>query len=71
MTQTELFSTLKRLPRVDKLRVMQFLAAELVEAEEPSLQPGATYSIWSPLDANEAVHKLSQLLVLDQVEKDA
>ena len=30
--------------------------------EEPILQAGATYEIWSPLDAHEAAHKLAQLL---------
>jgi hypothetical protein len=62
MSVTELFPTLRDLPRADKLRVMQFLATELVAKEEPSLQPGATYSLWSPLNSHEAVHKLSQLL---------
>jgi hypothetical protein len=62
MSVTELFPTLRDLPRADKLRVMQFLATELVAQEEPSLQPGATYSLWSPLNSHEAAHKLSQLL---------
>ena len=30
--------------------------------EEPILQAGATYEIWSPLDSHEAAHKLAQLL---------
>lgn len=62
MTVTELFSTLRNLPRADKLKVMQFLVAELAQEEEPSLQPGATYSVWSPLNSHEAAHKLAQLL---------
>lgn len=62
MSVTELFPTLRDLPRADKLRVMQFLATELVAQEEPSLQPGATYSLWSPLNSHEAAHKLAQLL---------
>ncbi|MGB3654564.1 MAG: hypothetical protein WBA41_25605, partial [Rivularia sp. (in: cyanobacteria)] len=53
--------TLKKLPRVDKLKVMQFLIAELASDSEPSLQPGATYLISSPLN-HEAAHKLAQLL---------
>ena len=48
MTLTELFPTLRKLPRADKLKVMQFLIAELAQEEEPSLQPGATYPISSP-----------------------
>jgi hypothetical protein len=62
MSVTELFPTLRNLPRADKLRVIQFLVTELVAQEEPSLQPGATYSLWSPLNSHEAAHKLSQLL---------
>jgi len=66
MTLTVLFPTLQKLPRVDKLKVMQFLIAELAKEEEPSLQPGATYPIWSPLNSHEAAHKLSQLLESQQ-----
>jgi hypothetical protein len=44
MTVTELYSTLSNLPRADKLKVMQFLIAELAQ-EEPNLQAGATYKI--------------------------
>jgi hypothetical protein len=66
MTVTELYPTLKSLPRADKLKVMQFLVAELAEEEEPTLQPGAIYPIWSPLDSHEAAHKLAQLLESEQ-----
>ncbi|PSB55490.1 hypothetical protein [Chamaesiphon polymorphus] len=62
MTITELFPTLRNLPRADKLKVMQFLVTELAKEEEPALQPGATYEIWSPFDSHEAAHKLAQLL---------
>jgi hypothetical protein len=62
MTVTELFPTLRNLPRADKLKVMQFLVTELAQEEEPTLQSGATYEIWSPFDSHEAAHKLAQLL---------
>lgn len=62
MTLTELFPTLRNLPRADKLKVMQFLVTELAQEEEPTLQAGATYEIWSPFDSHEAAHKLAQLL---------
>ncbi len=61
MTITELFPTLTNLPRADKLKVMQFLVTELAQ-KEPSLQPGATYQVWSPLNSHEAAQKLAQLL---------
>jgi hypothetical protein len=66
MTVTELYPTLKSLPRADKLKVMQFLVAELAEEEEPTLQPGTIYPIWSPFDSHEAAHKLAQLLESEQ-----
>lgn len=66
MTTADLFLTLRELPRAEKLKVMQFLIAELAKEEEPTLQAGATYSLWSPLNSHEAAHKLSQLLAADQ-----
>ncbi len=66
MTAVELFSTLKSLPRADKLKVMQFLVMELAREEEPTLQSGATYSIWSPLNSHEAAYQLAQLLESEQ-----
>jgi hypothetical protein len=66
MLVAELFPQLKKLPRGDKLKVMQFLIAELARDEEPTLQAGAVYPLWSPLNSHEASHKLSQLLESDQ-----
>jgi hypothetical protein len=66
MTVAELFLKLRNLPRADKLKVMQFLVAELAQEEEPDLQPGATYAVWSPLNSHEAAHKLGQLLESEQ-----
>ena len=71
MTVTELLPTLRNLSRADKLKVMQFLITELSREEEPTLQPGATYSLWSPLNSHEAVHKLSQLLESEQSAENA
>ena len=71
MTAAELFPTLRVLPRVDKLKVMQFLIAELAKDEEPVLQSGATYSIWSPLNSHEAAHQLAQLLETEQPTQNA
>jgi hypothetical protein len=66
MPTVDLFPTLRSLPRADKLKVMQFLIAELAKEEEPTLQAGGTYSLWSPLNSHKAAHKLSQLLASDQ-----
>ena len=66
MNAPNLFPTLRSLPRADKLRVMQFLIAELAKEEEPSLQSGATYLLHSPLNSHEAAQKLAQLLDSEQ-----
>ncbi|MCU0567908.1 MAG: hypothetical protein MUF49_15070 [Oculatellaceae cyanobacterium Prado106] len=71
MTTTDLFPMLRDLPRTEKLRVMQFLIAELAREEEPTLQAGATYSLWSPLNSHEAAHKLGQLLESEQPTPNA
>ncbi|WP_339363016.1 hypothetical protein [Aliterella atlantica] len=42
MTTADLFPRLRELPRAEKLKVMQFLIAELAKEEEPTLQAGAT-----------------------------
>ncbi|MEH1937706.1 MAG: hypothetical protein V7L14_29155 [Nostoc sp.] len=39
--------------------------SELSRDEEPSLEEGATYPIWSPLNSHAAAHQLAQLLKLD------
>jgi hypothetical protein len=61
MNAAELYPALKDLPRVDKLRVMQFLVAELAKDEEPSLQYRAKYEVRSPLESHETVSKFAQL----------
>lgn len=64
MPESELFPLLKNLSRLDKWKAMQFLIAELAQ-EEPALQDGAMYTLWSPLNSHEAAHKLHQLLVAE------
>jgi hypothetical protein len=66
MAAAELFPTLRRLTRADKLKVIQFLATELASEEEPALELGATYTVWSPLNSHEAAHKLAELLESEQ-----
>ena len=67
MSVTELLPTLQKLSRAEKLRVMQFLISELAKEEnKASLEQGATYRVWSPLNSHEAAHKLAQLLEEDK-----
>ena len=66
MISTNVLSELQRLDRSDKLRVMQFLVAELAKDDGIVLKPGAEYSVWSPYNAFEAAHTLTELLKSDQ-----
>jgi hypothetical protein len=71
MTTADLFPTLRGLTRAEKLKIMQFLIAELAKEEEPTLQAGATYSLWSPVNSHEAAHKLGQLLESSRTAQNA
>jgi hypothetical protein len=71
MATADLFPTLRSMPRADKLKVMQSLIAELARDEEPTLESGAAYFLWSPLNSHEAAHKPSQLLESDQTTQNA
>ncbi|MGD1937116.1 MAG: hypothetical protein ACFCA4_06140 [Cyanophyceae cyanobacterium] len=62
MPLTELLPALQKLPRPDKLRVMQFLLLEIAREENLTLVPDATYDIWSPFDSHQAAHQLTALL---------
>ncbi len=62
MSLQELIPALRELPRVEKLRLVQFLVNELArEAELTPLQPHAEYPVWSPYDASEAAETLLTL----------
>jgi hypothetical protein len=63
MSLTELYPTVKLLTRADKLRLMQLLVVELAQEEGVSLfTAGASYPIWTPLNAFSAAEILMQML---------
>lgn len=63
MSLVEILPTVHCLPRADKLRLIQFLAQELAEAEDPPvLVPGEEYPVWSPYDAFDAADTLLGVL---------
>jgi hypothetical protein len=63
MSFIELMPALDSLPRADKVRVIQYLAAKLGgEDESVPFTAGRSYPIWSPYDAHEAAAVLSRLL---------
>jgi hypothetical protein len=60
---TELWPKLKHLSRIEKLRVMHFLALELAGEEgSTSLEEAASYPVWSPYEAFGAADILMQVL---------
>ena len=61
MKLAELLPALHKLPRAEKFRAVQFLAAELAQEEGAALSTGE-YPVWSPHDAVGAANKLSQYL---------
>jgi hypothetical protein len=65
MTVTELLPTLRNLSRVDKLRVIQFLVAELEKEERTLLSPEGTYSVRAPHTAFQAADALLAALAAD------
>ncbi|MFN6569511.1 hypothetical protein [Dendronalium sp. ChiSLP03b] len=72
MNAADLFPTLQKLSRADKLKVMEFLVQELATEEEAlSLKPEVTNHIWSHYNSYEAVHKLAALLEEDRQGNDA
>jgi hypothetical protein len=63
MSLTEMLPDIQSLPRADKLKLIQFLAQELAEAEgPPALQEGQSYPVWSPDQAFAAAETLLQTL---------
>ena len=69
MSPQELIPALRELPRVEKLRLVQFLVNELTrEAALTPLEPHAEYPVWSPYDANEAAETLLKMLEQEKSE---
>ena len=63
MSFIELAPDVKRLPRADKLRLLQWLVVELAQEEGvPLLTAGAEYPVWTPLNAFGAAETLPQML---------
>ncbi|MBD2213208.1 hypothetical protein H6G64_08865 [Calothrix sp. FACHB-156] len=62
MVSTELVEQLRKLNRLDKLQVIQLLAAKLANEENNLIKSGASYSVWSPYDALEAANIMLEAL---------
>jgi hypothetical protein len=66
MSLAELLPALQNLPRGEKLEVIRLLVSDLTRQEGLNLlQSGASYPIWTPLEAYDAARSLQQLLDQD------
>ncbi|MGB3494689.1 MAG: hypothetical protein WBA57_18320 [Elainellaceae cyanobacterium] len=71
MPLAELMSQIQELPKIDKIRLMQFLATELVKEEDANFfVANQEYPIWSPYNCSEAANVLMNLLATKQQEKN-
>ncbi len=67
MTLNELLPSLHALPRTDKLRVIQLLAAEVASEEGiAGVNADTTYSVWSPHEAFAGAATLLRVLEQDK-----
>jgi hypothetical protein len=62
MSFGELLPAIRLLSRVEKLELIQKLAAELAGQENALLLSGSHFPVWSPLEAHEAAATLLQAL---------
>ena len=70
MPLAELMSQIQNLPKIDKLRLMQFLATELVKEEPNFFIANQEYPVWSPYNCSEAANVLMNLLATKQQEQN-
>ncbi|MBF2088555.1 MAG: hypothetical protein IGR80_09800 [Synechococcales cyanobacterium K44_A2020_017] len=71
MTLAELMSQIQELPKIDKLRLMQFLVTELVQEEDANFfVANQEYPVWSPYNCSEAANVLMNLLATKQQEQN-
>jgi hypothetical protein len=71
MPLTQLMSQIQELPKIDKLRLMQFLATELVKEENTNFfVANQEYPVWSPYNCSEAANVLMDLLAIKQRGKN-
>ena len=63
MSLAELLPTVRSLSRMDKLQLIQLLASDLAQAEEPApIVAGQDYPLWSPDRAYDAADVLLGML---------
>ncbi len=66
MSLVEVLPEVQTLSRLDKIRLIQFLAQELERDEDQLIEPNRSYPIWSPDRAFSAAAVLLQALEEDR-----
>jgi hypothetical protein len=68
MSFTEVLPEVQMLSRLDKIRLIQFLAQELERDEGGLIEPDRSYPVWSPDRAFTAAAALPQALEDEKVQ---
>jgi hypothetical protein len=68
MSLDEVLPEVQTLSRLDKIRLIQFLAQELERDDSELIQPGRSYPVWSPDRAFTAAAALLQALEEDKLQ---
>ncbi|WP_009630775.1 hypothetical protein [Synechocystis sp. PCC 7509] len=72
MPLAELMSQIQELSKIDKLRLMRFLAIELVKEKDATtlLVANQEYPVWSPYNCSDAANVLMDLLATKRQEQN-
>jgi hypothetical protein len=71
MPLAEIMSQIQALPKIDKLRLMQFLSTELVKEEDANFFiENQEYPVWSPYNCSDAANVLMNLLATKQQQQN-
>lgn len=62
MSLTEMLPEVQSLSRLDKIRLIQWLAKDLERDESSLIEPGQSYPVWSPDKAYAAAETMLQAL---------
>jgi hypothetical protein len=68
VTLTEVLPEVQSLSRLDKIRLIQFLASELERDDATLIEAGQSYPIWSPDRAFTAAAALLEALDADKCQ---
>jgi hypothetical protein len=66
MSLPEVLPDVQALSRLDKIRLIQFLAKELEQDESGLIEPGKSYPVWSPDQAFAGAATLLETLEHDK-----